>query len=91
MTIRRQIIDLLEKQKMTVRELILYFRIEPKEITDNLEHIKKSVLPKKRLIREHALCRTCGFIFKDRVKLKTPSKCPKCRAESITEPKFYIK
>ena len=75
---------------MTIRELAHYFSIETKEVAADLRHIKKSVLPKHKLIRIHAQCNNCGFLFKDREKMKRPSKCPKCNREDITEPRFKI-
>lgn len=90
MTRREDIIDILSGEEWTARELQLHFGCEPKEIIADLEHIKKSLLPKRKLVRKHAYCRLCGFVFKERAKLKKPSKCPKCRSESIQEPVFRI-
>jgi predicted Zn-ribbon and HTH transcriptional regulator len=90
MTTRHDIIRQLERQSMSPRELSRFFNIELKEAVDDLKHISKSVLPRKRLIREHAVCKNCGFVFKDRMKFSTPTKCPKCRDESITEVRFRV-
>ena len=89
-TRREMMIKLLSKRKYTARALARFFDEDYRIIVDDIFHISKSILPKRRLIREHAVCNKCGFIFKDRTKQSTPSKCPKCRAESITNPTFHI-
>jgi predicted Zn-ribbon and HTH transcriptional regulator len=91
MTTRHDIIWKLKEQSMSVRELCRYFNTEKKETIEDLKHISKSILPKNRLLREDAVCNGCGFVFKDRIKLSTPTKCPKCRHESMTEVRFRIK
>ena len=89
-TRRELIIEFLKSEEWTARELQLHFGCTSKEIIGDLTHVKKSVMPKHRLLRNHAVCRDCGFEFKERAKLKTPSKCPKCRSEAIVEPTFRI-
>ena len=89
-TRKQMIIDVLSKRKYTARSLARLFDEQYKVIADDLFHISKSILPKRRLIRDHAVCNKCGFTFKDRLKHTPPSKCPKCRSESITNPTFHI-
>jgi len=91
MTYRKALIELLKKKSYSVRELALLYGVEMTEIVEDLKHIKKSILPKHRLITEFSKCKNCGFKFKDREKFKTPTKCPRCRSESITEMQFRIK
>ncbi|MFH1510898.1 MAG: transcriptional regulator [Candidatus Woesearchaeota archaeon] len=90
MTTRKEMIELLGKNRMSIRELALYFRITTDEAAIDLRHIAKSIYPKQQLKMELPLCKSCGFEFKDRTKLRPPTKCPKCRHEKITEPKFWI-
>ena len=89
MTRRKDIIDLLSKQSMTVRELTVWFHADTRDILIDLEHIAQSVRP-SRLIMEPSSCRQCGFVFKKRERRKRPSKCPECKGEKITEPVFSI-
>jgi hypothetical protein len=35
-------------------------------------------------------CQSCGFTFRDRSRLETPSRCPRCKRERIDEPLFRI-
>lgn len=91
MVYRKALIELLKVKSYTVRELASLYGAEMNEIVEDLQHIKKSVLPKHKLIIDFSKCLNCGFTFKDREKFKTPTKCPRCRNESITEMKFKIK
>ncbi len=89
MTRRKDIIDLLSKQSMTVRELAELFHADARDILIDLEHIAQSVRP-SRLIMEPSSCKSCGFLFKKRERHKRPSKCPECKNEKITEPVFSV-
>ena len=89
MTRRKDIIELLSKQAMTVRELSEWFHADAKDILIDLENIAQTVKPGK-LVMEPSNCKSCGFIFKKREKHKRPSRCPECKAEKITEPVFSV-
>jgi len=89
MTRRQEIIELLEKEKKSAQELANLFKVEMFEILGDLSHIKLSVRPKK-LIMEPAQCKKCGFRFKERSKVKKPTKCPRCKDERIMPPVFRI-
>jgi len=89
MTRRKDIIELLSKQAMTVRELAEWFHADAKDIIIDLEHVSQSVKPAK-LAMEPSMCRLCEFVFKERERLKRPGKCPECNSEKITEPVFSI-
>jgi len=90
MTRREEIIEVLEKRAITVQELATLFRVELADILEDLEHIKLSIKPEKLKI-EPPYCKYCSFIFRERKKLKTPTKCPKCRKEWIHAAMFSIK
>ena len=90
MTIRRELIEMLQERPMTIRELALHFRVMTDDIASDLRHIAKSIRPEMELRMEIPVCRSCGYEFRERTKLRTPSKCPECRHEKITEPKFWI-
>lgn len=91
MTVRKELIEILSKEKMTIREMALHFHITTEEVAVDLRHIAKSIYPKQELKMELPVCKTCGFEFKERTKLRPPSKCPRCKKEAITEPRFWIK
>ena len=85
-TIRQEMIELLEGNPMTVRQLSKHFRLPLQDVVDHLEHVFRS-LPRTehREIVHVAECRKCGFQF-SADKLVKPGKCPKCRATFISEP-----
>jgi hypothetical protein len=88
---RREIIEILEKDKTTAKKLADMFRVDMKYILEDLKHISQTVkIYHKKLKIEPAVCNVCGYVFKDRERLSRPTKCPKCRSEDITEPLFYI-
>ena len=89
MTRRQQIIDIISKEEKTAQELANMFQTELKFILDDLQHIEKSVRPKK-LRRKHAFCKSCGFVFEEKSRISKPSKCPKCRKEWIQAALFWI-
>ena len=89
MTRRQEIIALLEKEEKSAQDLANLFKIELFEILVDLKHIKHSIKPKK-LVTKPAQCKKCGFIFKERSKIKKPSRCPSCKGEWIMAPLFKI-
>ncbi len=89
MTHRQQIIEILQQNKQTAQQLANYFQCELKEIIEDLQHIEKSIRPKKLRI-EPAYCRSCDFVFKERGKISKPSKCPRCKSEWIESQMFWI-
>lgn len=88
-SLRKEIAAALEEQSFDLREISKLFRIPEKEALDHLRHIAKSAHPKK-LSLDPAQCKRCGFIFKKRDRLSTPSRCPICRHESISPPRYQI-
>ena len=90
MTRREQIIEILSKEEKSAQLLANDFRIDLFEILDDLKHIKYSIKPRKSLMKP-AQCRKCAFIFKERSRVKKPSKCPRSKSEWIMAPLFRIK
>ncbi|MBS3114348.1 transcriptional regulator [Candidatus Woesearchaeota archaeon] len=89
MTRRQQIIETLQQNKQSAQQLANYFQTTLKEIIGDLEHIGKSIKPKKLKV-EPAYCKSCNFIFKERSKVSKPSKCPRCKSEWIEAQMFSI-
>jgi predicted Zn-ribbon and HTH transcriptional regulator len=85
-TLRKEIAKALEEGPMDLREISQLFRIREKEVLDHLQHISKSF----HLKIDPAVCQRCGFSFKKRERLNTPSRCPICKAESISPPRFQV-
>lgn len=87
---REEIIGLLSKEPHSAQQLANYYKVELPEILEDLEHIKFSIRPRK-LEMIPAQCKSCGFLFKERSRIKKPSKCPRCKNERIMAPLFTIK
>src|SRR5438477_11856898 len=90
LTIRQKIIRLLERETMTVRDLSKTLKISEKEVIGHLGHAAKSVQPLKRLVIQPSACQQCGFVFRNRTRFSSPSRCPECRHKGITLPEFSI-
>ena len=83
-------IELLSEEAFTIKDLSSEMRISMKEVLHHLEHARKSIRPPRKFVVEPAECLSCGFVFKDRKKLHSPGKCPKCRSSHIQEPMYRI-
>src|SRR3989344_1021490 len=91
MTRRQEMIEMLLQHEISAQEFCHIYRVEMWEILDEIEHIKRIVAHhKKRLVMNPPFCKACGFVFKERGKVKNPSKCPHCRHERIQAPAFKI-
>ena len=88
-TIRKEIASLLEKESLDLREISQTLRIREKEVLDHLQHIARSVHP-RTLGMDPAVCLQCGFVFRKRERFSTPSRCPLCKSESVSPPRYRI-
>ncbi|MBI5563203.1 MAG: transcriptional regulator [Deltaproteobacteria bacterium] len=90
-TIRQNMAELLEGGMFTAKDISRALGIREKEVIDHLPHVATSVEAKgKRLSVEPSECMGCGFVFRKRERFRTPSRCPVCKAEEITEARFGI-
>lgn len=90
-TLRRRIMELLAGRRMTAKEISEELRIPERDVSEHLEHIRKTTnRGKSVLLVEPAECESCGFVFAKRTRLKTPGKCPMCRSESIRQAVFSM-
>lgn len=90
-TIRRKIMDILEENSFSAKDISGEVGVSVREVLDHLEHIQKSVSRGDfHLVITPSECRKCGFVFRKRERLKKPGRCPVCRGESIQEPLFSL-
>lgn len=89
-TIRQQMAKALIGRRLTAKDLSGELGIMEKEVFSHLDHVKKSTSRNLRFISFPSRCRECGFLFKKRTRLRTPSKCPICRSEEITETEYTL-
>ncbi|OIN95571.1 MAG: hypothetical protein AUJ48_02895 [Deltaproteobacteria bacterium CG1_02_45_11] len=89
-TYRQKLAELLKKGSFTLHELSAEIRIPAKEVQHHLEHVQRSTRPPLRFIMEPARCLKCGFLFKDRKKLGSPGRCPKCKGSHVEDPRYGV-
>ncbi|MCX8043740.1 MAG: transcriptional regulator [Desulfobacterota bacterium] len=89
MTIRKHIIELLAEGRWTARDLSQAVHVSEKEVIAHLEHVSKSM--KHAFGIEPPRCLACGFSFKNRLHIRSPGRCPRCKSEHIQDPRFYRK
>ena len=91
-TPRQRIIDLLADTRMTTDQLARMLGIPERLVEEHLPHVVKTVARdrSRRFILEPSICLDCGFMFRDRTRLTRPSRCPQCRSEGISAPRYGI-
>jgi transcriptional regulator len=91
-TIRRYIVSLLEDNNtLSARDISIYLRIQEKDVSSHLEHIRKTLNKNNQhLAVIPAQCEKCGFVFIKRTRLTKPGKCPICHSSLINPQLFSI-
>lgn len=91
-TVRQRIVELLTGSRLSSYELAQRLGIPERQVEDHLAHVVKTVGRNrdKRFILEPSGCQHCGFVFRDRTKLTKPGRCPRCRSEGLTAPRYGI-
>lgn len=89
-TLRQMIKELLLEEVLSSLELSQRLSQSEKEVLDHLTHIARAPGPGCRFQITPAVCKHCGFAFKKRERLTTPSRCPICQHESIRRPRFAL-
>ncbi|MBI5468457.1 MAG: transcriptional regulator [Deltaproteobacteria bacterium] len=95
LTARQKIMDAVKGMMLTAKDISKVVGLKEKEVLEHLPHVAKTVNSSKealsaRFVVQPSECVSCGFVFKKRERLKTPSRCPVCRSEEITEMRFGI-
>lgn len=88
-TDRERIRQLLEDGAHDLYSLAQILEMKVTVVEDEVAHVVRST--KKKLRITPAECEACGFVFRDRERLSSPSRCPKCRSERITSPVFTLR
>ena len=90
-TVRRRILTLLSDRPLTARQISAEAGIPEKEAYAHLPHVKRTVARLGgRLAVTPAECRQCDYVFRKRERPNRPGRCPVCRGESISEPRFAV-
>ena len=91
-TPRQRIIDLITDTRLSSHQLAQMLGISERQVEEHLVHVVKTVArdPSRRFILEPSVCPDCGFLFRDRTNQTRPGRCPKCRGEGSTAPRYGI-
>ncbi len=89
-TSRQAIKELLLEQPHAALEISQLLSLSEKEVLEHLGHIARAPGPGLQFLITPAVCKHCGFTFKKRERLTSPSRCPICRHESIRRPRFAL-
>lgn len=90
MTLRQRMAELLQSGWFSLRELSQELGIREREVLEHLEHVARSARSGNALRIEHSRCQSCGFFFGKRGRLSAPSRCPICKSERLTPPRFTL-
>lgn len=85
--------QILGESRCSARDLARQLGISERQVEDHLEHISKTLARDRarRFVLEPSACEECGFVFRERRRLTRPSRCPRCRSEQISPPRYEIK
>lgn len=90
-TLRQNLMRLLYGSPKDIWSLSQALGIKEKEALEHLPHIAKSAAARgAKLIIQPAVCRSCGFEFKDRRRLSPPGRCPRCKQSRIEGPWYQL-
>ncbi len=91
-TPRQTMLELLQTGEWSAWDLAQELHIPARDVEEHLTHLIKTVghLPEKRFVIYSSVCRDCGYTFSTRRRLTQPSRCPQCRSENISPPRFHI-
>jgi predicted Zn-ribbon and HTH transcriptional regulator len=90
-TIRSALRAVLLAGPLTAREVSARVGIGEKEVAEHLEHLARSLRHSADcLLVEPARCLACGFVFKERTRLRRPSKCPACKSQRLRPSRFQV-
>ena len=89
-SVRRSLLERLRRGPATLRELAREHGLREAEAAEHLGHALRSLGQSERLGESPAGCMGCGFSFRKRRCLTTPSRCPRCRSERIRPAEFRV-
>ena len=91
-TPRQRLIELLIGTRLATHQLAQMLGVRERQVEEHLVHVVKTIARNKtrRFILDPARCQDCDFVFRDRRRLTSPSRCPQCRSEAIAAPRYGI-
>lgn len=90
-TARQRIAELLRTEELTAHEISQRASVPERDVAGHLQHLEQSVKQSgERLRTAPPHCIQCGFGFEARQKHGRPSRCPRCKSERLSPPRFRI-
>lgn len=91
-TPRQRIADLLTLAPMTTQQIAAVVKMSERQVEDHLGHIMKTVARDRsvKFVLHPSACKDCDFVFRDRNRITRPSRCPRCRSELLTDPRYSV-
>jgi hypothetical protein len=90
-TFRQRLREALLDEPGTLRELSQRLGATEAEIAEHLDHVRQSAERSgEHWVVVQPRCQSCGFSFEERRRLRKPSRCPRCRSERVTPPRFAL-
>jgi predicted Zn-ribbon and HTH transcriptional regulator len=91
LTVRQRILELLREAELTAREISQQAQVAEREVAEHLRHLEYTVAQAgERLLTLAPHCVKCGFVFEQRERHSRPSRCPHCKSERISPPRFSV-
>jgi hypothetical protein len=92
LTDRQRLMQLITGTRRSSRQLAELAGLPERQVEDHLQHIVRSLARDRtrRFMLEPSACQDCRYVFRERTRLKRPSRCPRCRSEAISPPRFGI-
>ena len=91
-TPRQRIIDWITGTRLSSYQLAQMLGIPERQVEEHLTHVVKTIARDRarKFVLDPARCQDCDFVFLDRSRLTSPSRCPHCRSEAIAAPRYGI-
>ena len=90
-TVRQRILELLRGGALTAHEISGQARVAEREVAEHLRHLEHTLSHSdERLLTTVPQCVKCSFSFEHRERHGRPSRCPRCKSERISPPRFSI-
>lgn len=95
LTRRQRLAELLAAGPWTFGDLRAELAVPTHVLVEDLAHLARSVRARARrggarLAIEPARCLGCGHVFRERARFTTPSRCPRCRSESVRQAELTL-
>lgn len=90
-TVRQRIAELLRSSELTAQQISKQASVAERDVAEHLRHLEHSLSHSGERLRVAApQCVKCEFAFDHREKHGRPSRCPRCKSERVSKPRFSV-